>query len=1077
MKIRRKDTKARERAQNELDHSHIVEASAGTGKTTLLIDRILNLVIRKGARPEDIVAITFTERAAAELKTRLEQELARRLESSGDRDVRSLRYCLQHLEHMQVSTIHAFCSKLLRQRAVEARVDPGFEIADELEASLMAEEAWEEFLTERMEENDESIRYALLLGISLDSIKSLAFALAANRDLLDLLPQTIPIEQTLTQFKRKLRELATSTLGNPEMDVVLRSELGAIERLQGMLEVLAYIFRDLYIPVPSKRKANQIAPSHYAKLIELSEIHETLRRTIAHNAISRLAENLKEFLDRYQSLKSQRGVLDFHDLLLLTRNMLRDSPEVRQYFESHYKYLLVDEFQDTDPLQAEIVFYLSSQDGKSVRSLSDTAIAPGKLFLVGDPKQSIYRFRRADIEMYTSAKSVLPSSNHLSISTSFRSGRAIIDFVNSIFQKLICQPDDGAYQPDYVPLLPGRPPETCHPSPGVILIYPPKQLVRFPTTAERRIAESMFIAAFIRKAIDEEEFIIWDKHEGRFRHLAYKDIAILLRTHTPLRAIEDALRLYEIDYRIVGGKHFYLRQEVEDLIATLKAIENPYDTVALIRALRSPFFGLSDEDLLLFGKPLNYLADASGTPLEGPFALLRELRKQRNDISLDNLLDHLFEATGAHLTYLLKPGGEQRLANLKKIGEIGHALYERGIQTFTGIVKYLSQMQRIEAEEGEAPTVEGSDNFVRILTIHKAKGLEFPMVILCDLASPRYARETFIVDRMKSDLAIRMGKTRSLLHTANWSELSDFERKRSEAEEKRLLYVAFTRARDYLVVPCYWVSQAEVTKTGLLRKGSMLSYLAPFIPESASEIGKFTWAKGIMIYPSETLDTSRRFQPAFRVKIREKANKKDLARIEALKKRWLKRNEKLLTSLAKGTPIITATEVLKHEVVEEVTTGDGTSLLFGNIVHRLLELADWEVGKVEVSEASALLGDYQASNELISEATRVVNLVLSSDVIKHIRSRDYFKEVPFAYHDKGVIYEGKIDVIFCEDDGFSILDFKTEKIPGGKADEAARRYEPQLAIYSEALRRATGKAPKEAIIFFTHPLLPVHLEV
>ena len=230
----------------------------------------------------------------------------------------------------------------------------------------------------------------------------------------------------------------------------------------------------------------------------------------------------------------------------------------------------------------------------------------------------------------------------------------------------------------------------------------------------------------------------------------FKDIAILMRTYTPLNPLEEALRSYEVDYRVVGGKYFYKRQEVQQLLAVLQAMDNPNDKVALVAALRSPFFGISDEELFLFharGGDLNYLQEAQGTVLEEPFRLLRELHGMRNQASVAVLLKRLYEATSGLVLFLLKPQGEQRVANLMKIGDVARALDERGMLSFRGFVRWLSEREEEEAEEEEPPTLERGDNFVRLLTIYRAKGLEFPVVILADLAHKAGGREDFIIDR------------------------------------------------------------------------------------------------------------------------------------------------------------------------------------------------------------------------------------------------------------------------------------------------------------------------------------------
>ncbi len=1060
----------RQTAAQDLHRSFVVEASAGTGKTTLLVERIINLIIEKDARPEEIVAITFTERAAAELKSRLQEKLTKKLLEAKDTQREKIARSLSEIDRMQVSTIHSFCATLLRQRSVEAAIDPRFEVADELEASLIADSVWEEWLAEKMDEGNEAIRRAILLGSNLTALRNLAWTMANNQDVLDYLPEQIPIDAMLKDFIGQAWKLIDEFEGYHTAVDELRSELETLRGIKDSEQLQIHIFTRFAFPrLPRKRKDDE-ASAFRARLEDLKALFDQLRTTIAHNAIAGLAQCLLTYITHYNRAKESNGVLDFHDLLFLARNLLRDHPDARNYFRKRYKYILVDEFQDTDPLQAEIVFYLAETDGKNAARWQDVSVEQGRLFLVGDPKQSIYRFRRADIEMYATAKGLLPPSSSLNIQMNFRSAPPIIDFVNSIFKELIREPEEGNYQPSYVPLVCGRDPETLPRDAAVVLLRPPPKLPEPANADERRETEAAYIASFIRRLVDHEKWEVWDKKEGQLRPVAFKDIAILLRSHTPLTAIEDALRLYEIDYRVIGGKYFYTRQEVEDLIAVLRSIEDPYDQVSLVRALRSPFFGISDEELLLFNRELFYLTDATGTSLDQPFKLLKKLHEIRNNVSLDRLLGILLTETKANVTYLLKPNGEQRLANLQKIGEIGRALSERGIKTFAGIVRWLAEMKQREAEEGEAPTVEIGDNFVRVLTIHKAKGLEFPVVILADLAARSTSREHFIISRRDESVAISIGRSTSGLVTTNWEELSEHEALRSDAEERRLLYVAMTRARDYLVIPYYWMAETEHDRSGSPRRSSFLSYLSDTLSPSGPK-HKSSPSVKVISYPTKSLDVSRVAQPAFRMKIDSgRADQKTQEFEEAMSK-WRERIQTIRDQLTEGKTIMTATEALSQQKPRPTAiSSEITGLLYGQMVHELLEIVDWTCGEVEEEWAASKIKDICDDENLIRKAIHSVRKILASELIRRIvQSQSYYKEVPFAYAKNGTIFEGKIDVVFIEGDDVILVDFKTDRVAGRDVVKEAHRYKPQIEIYSDAIEACLGRAPKEVILFFTEP--------
>ncbi len=463
----------RARAASDLAHSFIVEAAAGTGKTTLLVERILNLIKTGKAQPEEIVAITFTERAAAELKARLQEKIGAETAKASGRAAEHLADALYGLERMPVTTIHAFCTSILKERPVEAGIDPNFAVADELMAGLISQETWDEWIARKMDSDNPVLRLALRVGITLEHMHELAVTISENRDVADLLPAEEASGPHISDFMKTLKttaarlEKAGGFCHNPDDGALcliedLAKHAREVEAIRTEDRLHAYLFGTMGIPSVGRRgnAGNWASKDHLTEvrleLGALKEQHEKVRLLIAHNIIASLSRLLLDYVDSYTAAKASQGLLDFHDLLLSTRDLLKQHDHVRAYFTGRYRYLLVDEFQDTDPLQAEIIFYLAgAQDGRTDKWRESEA-SPGKLFLVGDPKQSIYRFRRADIEMYAAAKATLGNNRHLSIHQNFRCAESIIAAVNSIFEDLIKVPEEGNYQPEYVALDFGR---------------------------------------------------------------------------------------------------------------------------------------------------------------------------------------------------------------------------------------------------------------------------------------------------------------------------------------------------------------------------------------------------------------------------------------------------------------------------------------------------------------------------------------------------------------------------------------------------------------------------------------------
>jgi len=1099
------DQEQRDRAAQDISESYIIEAAAGTGKTTVLVTRIINLIRAGDARLEEIVAITFTEKAAAELKVKLRQKLEEELSTVSNPDEQNrLSKAISDLERMQVTTIHSFCGSLLRERPVEAGLDPNFEIADDLTSSLVQTEVWEGWLEKQMNANDLALRRAVLIGITPEQIRKVSQFVLGNHDVLQYLPSPPSLEEvekTIGQFIKPFQKSVHSLnhlkkyCKNPDEDKAAQKIDQLNEqflKLQSLPqeEKGIFIFKETH--VGSSKPGNQknweskgYLEDVRKEINQLSQAHDEVRSTIADSVMAALAEWLTDYIKAYEQAKRERNLLDFNDLLMIARSMLKEHPQVREYFRDRYKFLLVDEFQDTDPLQAEIVFFLSEEEKGKAKEWKDVRVSTKRLFLVGDPKQSIYRFRRADIEMYEEAKKRMGESRLLNISQNFRCAPSIVRVVNRIFQDLIKPPEDGQYQPGYVPLHFGRKKETVPPEHGIVLLYPPRnENIVFKKVDDCRLWESRCIASFIQRVVSEEKWQVWDDSDQSFRPIMFKDIAILMRTYIPLNSLEESLRSFEVDYRVVGGKHFYKRQEVQQLLTVLQAIDNPNDKVSLIAALRSPFFGVSDEELFLFhanGGSLNYLQEARGTNLEQPFCLLRELHEVRNQASVAALLKRFYEATSGLVLFLLKPQGEQRVANLMKIGDVARALDERGMLSFRGFVHWLSERREEEAEEEEPPTLERGDNFVRLLTIHRAKGLEFPVVILADLAYKAGGREDFIIDRNGERIAIKVGPKDSGFQTANYEELSQWEEKRGEAEERRLLYVGMTRARDFLVLPVFWVKEKKDGKKEV-PDSSFLNYLQPYLNEPDKvPFGK--WDKEMMFYDTNKLELKPKEMTPFRFPLNiERKGGEDSRLSLSQRVHWKEAQEELKRQAGMGRPITTAIEKLEEVekddewVISPVTKGEGA--VFGKLVHRLFEKMDW--GQPGLLEEMAVIEgkDLGATGPMIKRAGEMVREAIHSPVLQRvIKSSSYQKEVPFTYKNNGTIFEGVMDVVFKEEDSLVVLDFKTDLIKKDDLNSKVDHYKPQVQVYSDAIETIFGIAPKEVILFFLHLMEPVSIEV
>ena len=741
------DHAERRRALEDLDTTFLVEAAAGSGKTTLLLGRIVNLVRSGRARLAEIAAVTFTEKAAADLRIRLRGELERA----------GLSDALRELEIARIGTIHAFAAALLRERPVEAGVDPGFTVADPLTARLHLDRAWEAWLPEALSDPAAAgpVRDAIEAGLSLDRLRELAIALVEQRDRLDGLPGAAEFPEPPAAMNadvratiRRLAELARGAAKDPE-DRAARAlqDLAAWDHQTAGLpddDQVRALLAAGRLPDKPERLGNKAKWRGRGALEECREGLAALRARVdaaravsRHNLLASLARWAAGFVDAYAVAKARAGCLDFTDLLLRARDLVRDRPDVRRDFQRGIRYLLVDEFQDTDPLQLEIVL-----------QLADGAPA-GSLFVVGDPKQSIYRFRRADIETYEAAKGTIAARGEvLSVRANFRSTAAILHAVNAVFQDVMVPPPDGAYQPAYVPLEAS--PETEPGVPPVVLALPP-DLPPATSAADAWAQEARLVAAYLSREVE------------RARRFRYGDVALLFRAMTGVVAYEDAFRAAGIPFRTVGGRHYYDRSEVGWTIAALVAIEDPHDPVALVGALRSPFFGVTDEALLRLhasGGELCYLRplpQGADPLLSAAWALLGALHQERNAVSPAALVERLLAGTQVLAAYGLEPQGEARVANLLKVLDTARALEATGALTFRGFVRWLRDRGAARYEEEESAI--DAEDAVRLMTIHKAKGLEFPVVVVPDLGRDLAWRGPVVLaDRTSGRLAVSLGR-------------------------------------------------------------------------------------------------------------------------------------------------------------------------------------------------------------------------------------------------------------------------------------------------------------------------------
>jgi ATP-dependent helicase/nuclease subunit A len=814
-----------------------VTANAGTGKTRVLVERFLKILLETETQINQVVAITFTDKAASELRARIAQEIRASILTAADERERFHREKIRDtLAEATICTIHAFCAQILREFPVEADIDAGFTILEGIDHQFLINDALRETVAE-MYSADDPLRTGFLqlsrsLGVA--TVEKYLKALLRNREQLQQLAEvTIAPDMQDAVVLQRWDQLIDEELGRITGAPALRSALqrlaqsAAGKRAPELAQILARFldgsglhiradafrdFLDIYFTQkkePRKevigkavqtdemtsdqrivRQAGKLFTSLYGTGIGGMQNAELLRLSrILLLAAVRIGE-------RYARKKADGGYLDFDDLQIHLRNILKKE-EIRSLIANRYRYLMIDEFQDTNHLQYEIV-----------RLLIDN-FRQGNLFIVGDPKQSIYGFRNAEVEVFEQSKRDIaaageaPERSGVVLAESFRLLPALTAFTNMLFSKLMQAATP--YDVGYTELVCARRTE----SEGRVefLLLPPEQEKR--SIGDIAASEARLIASRIAE-LHSSQYAMTT--EGGLRPFSWGDAAVLLRKRTHMSELEEAFREYGIPFVLSGGRGYYQAQEIYDILNYLTFLINRDDDVALTGILRSPYFALSDAALFelaiekgkgaLWEKAkLHSKKGTAGELLRRAVIILCADLELANRIPIPALIQRICQSTGWYGTVAGLNRGGQATANIEKLLAIARDFESRGFLSLYDFVERIKLLADEEEQEGQAPS-EVTDDVVHLMTIHGAKGLEFPVVFLPFLHhSFQYDRQLFLDPAVGAGFAVPDGasydeKTEPPLYRY----LKQKNEQKTDAEEKRIFYVGVTRARDLLIL-------------------------------------------------------------------------------------------------------------------------------------------------------------------------------------------------------------------------------------------------------------------------------------
>lgn len=1042
------DNKIRARIAAEFDKSFFVEAGAGSGKTHSLVERMCGLIRYGHAGIGNIAAVTFTRKASAELRERFQIELEKVIhdKATPKEEKDRIGAALSNFEQSSISTIHSFCARLLRERPVEAGIDPGFEEIEESDDIVFACEVWAEYLEKQGFENNKVIGWMQENGISPAWVKDIYLKLVSYPDVEVYREElTRPnftkakkeVEEFIRAMKKKMPATEPAGGWDKLQELIRRSlvrfRMKYLEDDRLFVELLKSLSKETGV-VQKKWPTKEAATDCAADLLKFqSEVVKPVLRKWQEYLHKPLIEFALGGVEYYAKWRRERSALNFQDLLMRTADLLRSSAEVRAYFKNRIAYLLVDEFQDTDPIQAEITMLLTGADN-SEDDWRKVKPKPGAIFLVGDPKQSIYRFRRADIDIYNQVKSIFNkgAGEVLELTSNFRSFDPIRDITDAVFEQIF-PPKDTKHQAKFAKL------DTVRGASKYMSGVFENNIGKISRNSSDVIAamDASVIANWIYQSIHGGLKLERAKNEADATEDAKPgDFMIIAKAKARLPAYAKALEALGIPYEISGGENFSNSEELYEIYKVLKATADPRDPVAIVAALRGLFFGVSDNELYQFaraGGRFSYFAEAQKGQDIINDAFLR-LRKY-NEIAARNApltaIELIVEELGTIPLAMSEEMGSSRAGNILKAIDLLRGEKPNSTCSFIELVEYLKDIREMSAME-EMSLFPSTAKSVRIMNLHKAKGLEAPVVILADPGGRRgnYEPERHItrtgaksVGYFTISYSVGDYGGGELAFPGDWEDYAAEEKLYEAAEKARLDYVAVTRAKNILVVSTY--REGETIKPW----ESLYNYLAKMLRLPLPKAVTFKEKKAFKLTKTE----------------------------------WKTEKEKIAAGLkkisAESYGVSTVTDMVeKADVFNGEPVGSGAS--WGTVVHRVLEMCGR--GKRGILEAVGprLLEEAKMKATDIDRLIKIVDKTMQDPLWKRMcEAKEKYFEVPFSGMEKDIVVRGIIDMIFKEGDEWVIVDYKTDDFERDPKRKAA--YERQLDMYEKFWKDIAGEKVKE----------------
>lgn len=1083
-----------------------ISAGAGSGKTRVLVERYIKVITEGLAETEEILTITFTKKAAAELKLRIRERLSEiQIEQPETEKGLNARKALSTIESAPISTIHSFCQSILRNNAIEAGVEPDFQVLESKESSLVYKEIVQRVTSQILRTNKENEKNLIRI-MGLNDLRSIA-----ERALNDKYKFANAVTSTSSLLQNGEYEKSMDKLLGEELSIILdsvelKSAIDVLKKCRPLdsRDALAMIrenvldkFNELSIEKDNKEKLIKLLSlgnsinlnrgSNSAWVEGEKTVVKSILKTIREDlyvlfgsekelnfmnedSSKKLLEGLNLFMNRlfkeYDSRMGSSGVLDYDGLLYQAMNLLSERKDIASFYRKHYKQILVDEFQDTDELQMDIIRILAA-DGENIPVL----------FLVGDENQSIYKFRGAEVSNFRKMIDETGIDGALYITKNYRSQPELIKFFNSFFSLFLGDTENGYKESQSFRPKHGN-------ASNVQFLLP---IIKFGAGSSKKELEADIMAKQLLSLVGAESISDGD---GGERILQFRDIGILLRKMTSVTDYLHKFEQYGIPYYMKTRSGFYDRLEVIDLLNFFRAIEFSSDDYIHAAWLRSPIVGLSDSALFLMAAGVGFSASISDEsndiyPKEDQDRLMRarelllNYRKLKDTMGVSDLTQRIVDEI-AYIPFLLSTrNGTQKVLNIYKLLDQISSFEKSGVNSFGDFIEHMDMIQRGNVKEGQAQASSEEEDVVTIMTVHGSKGLQFPVVFLPDLeATYKESSENYRYDSKKG-FGFRISIRQIREYDPLYWVLKVQDRRKNLAERRRLFYVAMTRAKDYL----FFVGARESKKDELKSpiKNSWLEDLFETVGIKNSKNSTTVEFAGLQLPIISDLPDVERYNAT-----PEKEDDSEVAEY----------SEDYIVPIKKESqPVsITPTKLLKYlecswkysleelhgieepelmKVNEDSTDSTLSGKLFGTVAHNFFAKMDYQAIDDDSLIDKVISAEGVKGNKADEFKTKLKDIAVNfreTELFRQVLSLDESRvkrEENFFIEFENVLIEGTIDLICNLGGKRTVIDYKTDEIRQSDIEARVEHYKPQLMSYAKAVKSITGEYPERTLIYFT----------